>query len=83
LTPIATPLPVATRPVDDTAIHDWLQLIRGEYLEMPGLQLTRLQIRRLWGLDEATCEAIVDHLVEAKFLAATRGDLYGRFQGEQ
>jgi hypothetical protein len=69
-------------PTAAAAIDHWLQLIRGEYLEIPGLQLTKPQIRRLWGLDPSTCEAIVGALVETKFLAATRGNLYRRFQGE-
>jgi hypothetical protein len=82
LTAVRAPRLVAKRPVDDTAINDWLPLIRGEYLEIPGLQLTRPQIQRLWGLDQATCEAIVNTLVEARFLAATRCHSYRRFQGE-
>ena len=28
--------------------------VRGEFLEMPGLRLTRAQAQRLWGLDEET-----------------------------
>jgi hypothetical protein len=42
-----------------TAMHitDWLQLIRAEYMEIPGLHLTRPQVRRLWDL--VTAEALV------------------------
>ena len=36
-------------------VDDWLPIIRAEYLEFPGMQLTRAQVRRLWNLDEATC----------------------------
>ena len=68
--------------VGDNTVEDWLQLIRGEYLEIPGLQLTKPQIRRLWGLDASTCEAVVAALVETGFLAASHDDLYRRFQGE-
>ena len=32
---------------------DWAQLVRAEYLEVPGLTLTRDQAQRLWGLDRA------------------------------
>src|SRR5688572_20900769 len=32
-----------------------LHRIFSEYLEMPGLRLTRRQAQRLWGLDEETC----------------------------
>jgi|SoiMethySBSTD1v2_1073268.scaffolds.fasta_scaffold95414_4 hypothetical protein len=42
--------------------------IRGEYLEMPGLRLTRPQARRLWGLDEHTSDRLLSMLVERKFL---------------
>jgi hypothetical protein len=44
------------------AVRDWLQIIQGEYLEMPGLQLTKPQVQRLWGLDPATCDALLDTL---------------------
>jgi len=42
--------------------------IRAEYLEMPGLGLTRQQAQRLWGLDDATCGRVLDELVDGKFL---------------
>lgn len=41
----------------DTHITDGLQLIRAEYLEIPGLSLTMQQVQRLWGLDLVTTEA--------------------------
>ena len=49
-----------------------LQRVQGEFLEMPGLRLTDAQARRLWGLDAATCAALLDALVTAKFLFRTR-----------
>jgi hypothetical protein len=60
----------------DTLITDWLQLIRGEYLEVPGLRLTREQAQRLWGLDPVTVEALFAALVDAKFLRCTRHEAY-------
>ena len=45
-----------------------LQRVRAEFLEMPGLRLTRAQARRLWALDEALCDAILATLVETRFL---------------
>ena len=42
--------------------------VRGEYLEMPGLRLTRRQAQRLWGLDDDTSDRILKVLVERKFL---------------
>jgi hypothetical protein len=61
-----------------TTVADWLQLIRAEYLEIPGLHLTRDQVRRLWGLDEVTCDALLEALVEEGFLRRTRTGAYIR-----
>jgi len=47
---------------------DMLQRVRAEFLEMPGLRLTREQARRLWAVDEALCDAILATLVETRFL---------------
>jgi hypothetical protein len=51
---------------------DVLRRARAEYLEMPGLRLTRAQAQRLWGLDSRTCEQLLRALTEARFLAQTR-----------
>lgn len=48
-----------------------------EYLEMPGLRLTRKQAQRLWGLDEATCAQLLEFLVQIKFLRSDT-DSYSR-----
>ena len=45
--------------------------VRGEFLEMPGLQLTMAQAARLWGMDQAACRAVIDSLIEAAFLRWT------------
>jgi hypothetical protein len=55
---------------------DWCQLIRAEYREMPGLNLTAPQVRRLWALDDITCEAVLDTLVLAKVLRRTKAGTY-------
>ena len=55
-----------------------LQRLRGEFLEMPGLRLTVPQAQRLCGVDPAICKAILDALVEAKFLGIKRDGSYGR-----
>lgn len=52
--------------------------IRGEYLEMPGLRLTRPQARRLWGLDEHTSDRLLTMLVERKFLTCASDGAYVR-----
>ena len=51
-----------------------LQRVCGEFLEMPGLRLTCQQARRLWDLDESTCQAILDFLVDTRFLARPERD---------
>jgi hypothetical protein len=62
----------------DTPITDWLQLIRAEYLEIPGLRLTKAQVERLWGLDSVTSEALLAALVDVRFLRRTVHDAYVR-----
>ena len=64
-----------------TTIADWLQLIRAEYLEIPGLHLTRSQMQRLWGLDPTTRDELLDALVDARFLKRTRDGGYVRADG--
>ena len=45
-----------------------LEIVRAEYLEMPGLRLTGRQAQRLWALDAATCDALLDMLESTHFL---------------
>jgi len=59
-------------------VADWLQIIRGEYSEIPGLQLTKQQVQRLCGLDPVTCEALLDTLVAGRFLRLTQTGAYAR-----
>ena len=59
-----------------TAATDWVHLIQAEYLEMPGLQLTRAQVRRLWGLEDRTCDAVLEQLLAVHFLKRTPRDAY-------
>ena len=53
-----------------------LARIRSEYHEMPGLRLTLLQARRLWGIDILTCSTALSALEAAGFLARTRDGAY-------
>ena len=55
-----------------------VQRICGEFLEMPGLRLTLSQAQRLWGLDERTCQVLLDYLVDAKFLCRSSHGNYCR-----
>jgi len=52
-----------------------LDIVRAEYLDMPGLRLTGRQAQRLWALDAATCDALLDMLESTHFLRRSpRGD---------
>jgi len=68
----------AAQTTSTTTIADWLQLVRAEYLEIPGLHLTRSQMQRLWGLDPTTRDELLDALVDARFLKQTRDGGYVR-----
>jgi hypothetical protein len=64
---------------DSSIVYDQtLQRICSEFLEMPGLQVTLAQARRLWGLDECVCVDVLESLVEAKFLCRRGHDSYAR-----
>ena len=55
-----------------------IERIRAEYLEMPGLNLTLRQMQRLCGIDRATCAAVLDALVETRFLHVRADGTYVR-----
>ena len=61
-------------------IDDVLSRVQGEFLEMPGLRLTEPQARRLWGLDAASCSALLEALIDAKFLFRTRDGAFMRVE---
>lgn len=52
--------------------EETLRRVRAEFLEMPGLKLTVPQAQRLWGVDQRTCEAVIEELTATRFLARTR-----------
>jgi hypothetical protein len=52
--------------------------VRGEYLEMPGLQLTIRQAARLLGLDEPVCARLLGSLAHEGFLRLTPRGQYAR-----
>jgi hypothetical protein len=62
------------------ATEDVLRRVQGEFLEMPGLRLTEAQARRLWGLDAASCSALLGALVDANFLFRTRDGSFMRVE---
>ena len=69
-------LPEATMASAQLPVSEWLQRIRGEYREMPGLSLNKEQMQKLWGLDAFVCDALVDALVAARVLRRTVGGAY-------
>jgi hypothetical protein len=67
-------------PEPNRASDEVLRRVRGEFIEMPGLRLTEPQARRLWGLDAASCRALLSTLVDAKFLFRTRDGAFMRVE---
>jgi DNA-binding IclR family transcriptional regulator len=66
--------PAVLAPAPSAAL---LRRVMGEYDEMPSLRLTLPQAMRLWGLDRSTCEAVLQTLIDARFLARDR---WGQFK---
>jgi len=58
--------------------EDVLLRVQGEFMEMPGLRLTTAQAQRLWGLDRGACDALLNSLVDTKFLFKTRDGAFVR-----
>ena len=48
-----------------------LARVYGEYIEMPGLQLTIPQAARLLGIEHDTCRDVIETLVASAFLRKT------------
>jgi hypothetical protein len=67
-----SPMPARRR------IEDLLMRIEGEFLDVPALRLTVSQAQRHFGVDEITCQAILDALVDAGVLFKTADRVYGR-----
>lgn len=66
-----------TSPIAETHARLLFRIIC-EFLEMPGLLLSASQAKRLWGFDEATCNRLLDELVELKFLVRRSNSHYTR-----
>ena len=58
--------------------REWTQIIRGEFLEIPGLRLTSEQVQRLWGLHRDVCAAVLEDLLHQRFLQLTADGHYVR-----
>ena len=57
-------------------VLDQRRRIRGEFVEMPGLRLTLAQASRLWNIDRQQGEAVLNGLVDERFLFRTRDGAY-------
>jgi hypothetical protein len=66
----------ATAPTDHHVDDRLVQRVRAEFLEMPGLCLTIGQAQRLWGLAPRPCEALLQSLIDSRFLRRTDRALY-------
>jgi hypothetical protein len=64
--------------MDNDTTTNWLDLIRAEYTESPGLRLTKPQVRRLWNLDPQLCDTVLQRLEADQFLRRTRTGAYVR-----
>ena len=75
-TPPSLASPPASASLQPAPSPQLLTRIRSEYAEMPGLRLTLLQARRLWGLDILSCSSALAALESSGFLFRTRDGAY-------
>jgi hypothetical protein len=61
----------ATSSTPGQAIGALMQQVQAEYAEMPGLSVTLSQARRLWAVDQGTCEEVFSRLGSSGVLRKT------------
>ena len=59
-------------------IEDLVMRIEGEFTQTPGLMLTVVEAQRRFGMDEITCEAVLDALVDSGSCSGRATASYGR-----
>jgi hypothetical protein len=59
-------------------IEQITERLRGEYLEMPGLELKPEEVQRLCGIEHTICQLVLDTLVGSKFLCVRADGRYAR-----
>jgi hypothetical protein len=64
--------------VAERQVVEWTERVRSEYLEMPGLNLTRSQMCRFCLLDPPLCDTGVETLVASGFLRRRSDNTYAR-----
>ena len=65
-------------PSDAAPLAALLQQVREEYEKMPGLELTKLQAMRLFGVAPSVCAAMFRALVMEKFLSRAGNGVFVR-----
>jgi hypothetical protein len=76
----ATPVSVEASLASGGIEPHLLRRIKSEFLEMPGLRLTAPQAKRLWGMDDVSCSALLAALVASGFLFQTRDGAFMRIE---
>lgn len=66
------------QPIEHADLAHLVRRVEAEYREMPGLCLTPGQARRLLGLDESRCAAVLGALVASGFLIQTDRGCFSR-----
>jgi hypothetical protein len=61
-----------------STVQDVIARVRGEFLEMPGLRLTREQVQRLCGIDPAVSQLALESLLASRFLCVKADGHYVR-----
>jgi hypothetical protein len=69
-------MPITEAP--DFSFIDLTRIVRSEFLESPGLALTRRQIQRLWALDVPTTDILIESLIGSGFLRHTHKNMFVR-----
>jgi hypothetical protein len=59
---------------DHVTLPRSLDIVRAEYLEIPGWHLTQAPMQRLWEFDPRTCGLVVDALITANVLKRANRD---------
>ena len=59
-------------------VDDVIARVRAEFVEMPGLRLTREQVQRLCGVERVICGVVLKALVDAKVLCANTDGTFAR-----
>ena len=59
-------------------LHTTLHRITAEFMEMPGLRISIAQAARLWAMEPHLCHAVLEALVDAKFLSRAHDGSYKR-----